>query len=90
VGSVKNFSGSAEISASLAPTVGVRTASTAGLGTRGFFGVIRSFQTQANPLSFSLTTTPKAKSLFDSSVPRRESAIRRTSAWVAKVKTRRA
>src|SRR5437868_11801892 len=65
------------------PRFATRTASTLGLGTRGFFGSIRSFHTQANPLSLSLTRTEKAKSPAASSVSGKPRAMRRTSACVA-------
>src|SRR5207302_8835887 len=67
---------------SLWPRFATRTASTLGLGTRGFFGSIRSFHTQANPLSLSLTRTEKAKSPAASSVSGKQRAMRRTLACV--------
>src|SRR5579864_8424377 len=55
-------------------------ARTAGFGTRGFFGSIRSFQVQANPLYLPLFRTAKPESQV---VPGNESVILRTSSNVA-------
>jgi hypothetical protein len=64
-------------------TLATRAARTPGLATRGFFGLMRSIQTQANPLSLPLFITEKAKWSFPSSVSGNASAMRRTSACVA-------
>src|SRR5262249_46573540 len=56
-----------------------RTASTAGFGTRAFFGSIRSIQTQQMPLDLPFTWTENAKRSVDSTTPGSESAILRTS-----------
>src|SRR4051794_38823101 len=60
-----------------------RTATTSLLGTRAFFGSIRSFHDHTKPLTFGPLRTPKAKPLSSSDAPGKESAIRRTSFWVA-------
>src|SRR5215813_8305180 len=60
-----------------------RTARTAGLGTRAFFGWTRSAQTQANPFCLPLLKTEKAKRPSASLVSGSDRAMRRTSSWVA-------
>src|SRR5689334_21459375 len=64
-------------------TLATRIASTAGLGTRAFFGSTRSFHTHANPLNLSLIGTENAKSVSDSRTAGCASAMRRMSACVA-------
>lgn len=83
VGSVKNFSGSAASNSSFSTRLATRTASTSGLGALDFFGSIRSFQVQANPLSLPLLGTLKPKWPVASLVSGSDSATRRTSSWVA-------
>src|ERR1043166_7400202 len=56
---------------------------TLGCGTRGFVVATRSIQTQTNPFSLPLLRTENAKRSGASSAAGSESAMRRTSAWVA-------
>ena len=60
-----------------------RTATTSGFGTRGFFGSTRCIQTQTKPFCLPLLSTLKAKRSAASLTPGSESAIRRTSSWLA-------
>jgi len=60
-----------------------RTAITSGFGERGFFGSTRSIQTQTKPFCLPLLSTPMANRSLASLAPGSDSAIRRTSPWLA-------
>jgi FSR family fosmidomycin resistance protein-like MFS transporter len=60
-----------------------RTAITSGFGTRGPFGWILSIQTQTKPFGLPLLSTLNAKRSAASLAPGSDSAIRRTSSWLA-------
>src|SRR5579862_7765936 len=71
------------MSMSFSAVFATRTASTALLGTRGFFGSTRSIQTHTKPLSLLPLRTEKPKWSVPSLVSGSDRAMRRTSAWVA-------
>ncbi len=60
-----------------------RTAITSGFGTRAFFGWTRSIHTQTNPFCLPSRSTLNAKRSGASVAPGSDSAIRRTSSWLA-------
>src|SRR6267142_4375820 len=60
-----------------------RTARTAGFGTRGFFGVMRSCQTQTKPFSLLPLRTENPNPFAHCVVDGSEEAMRRTSSWLA-------